>query len=218
MSTAAQITANIANAQKSSGARTEEGQKASSQNATRTGLYTEGDFVLPYERKAYAELQADLQSELSPVGTLEQTLVNEIRRATWRLWRCGKIETNLASVFDGEPLSIQNRTSDPMESGCGETEKTQRSVDRARAQSHRLLKQSMAELRKLQTERHARAELCAEGERTAELGLADCRAIAKATILRAKLKIPAPKTQAAEVTPMPAPAEPTATPELQRAA
>ena len=46
---------------------------------------------------------------------------------------------------------------DPMEDDGGE--KVQRSVDRARAQSHTIIRKSMAELRKLQTERATRREL-----------------------------------------------------------
>ncbi|HZL57289.1 MAG TPA: SEC-C metal-binding domain-containing protein, partial [Bryobacteraceae bacterium] len=55
-------------------------------------------------------------------------------------------------------------------------EKQQKSVDRARAQSHNILRKSMAELRKLQTERQIRLQL----EIDEPSGLADTRQILNA--------------------------------------
>ena len=149
MATAAQIAANQRNAQASTGPRTEEGKSASSSNGITLGLFTRRDFIRPAEESDYAKLQSDLERELAPVGVLENTLVEEIRRATWRLRRCGEVEANLLLRLNDNPIYIN----DPMEAFDRNAHRIQNSVDRARSQAHRLLHKSTAELRKLQTER-----------------------------------------------------------------
>jgi type II secretory pathway component PulM len=179
MSTPAQISANIANAKLSSGPRTDTGKATSAKNGITLGLFTSGDFVRPSEREAYASLQAQLNLELAPVGVLETTLVEEIRRATWKLRRCGEVEANLAPSAD-DATSVDETTPDPLASDDARAEKIQRSVDRARAQAHRLLHKCTAELRRLQTDRHYAQELFFEGADTSDIGIADWRAITKA--------------------------------------
>jgi len=143
----AQINANIANAQLSSGPRSEIGKATSSKNSVVFGLYS-GDFVRPGEEPIHEALKAALQQELNPRGVLEATLVDEIQRATWRLRRCGEVETNLVlRLKDGDVYIL-----DPMEGSSRSAEDIQRSVDRARSQAHRLLHKCTAELRKLQTD------------------------------------------------------------------
>ena len=149
MATAAQIAANQRNAQSSTGPRTEAGKATSSLNGITLGLFTRRDFIRPNEESDYAKLQADLERELAPVGTLENTLVEEIRRATWRLRRCGQVEAGMFLRLNDNPIYIM----DPMETPERNVHKIQNSVDRARSQAHRLLHKSTAELRKLQAER-----------------------------------------------------------------
>ena len=176
MSTPAQIAANTANAQSSTGPRSETGKATSSKNGTKQGLFTTNDFVRPADQPAYDELNAELQSDLAPVGILERNLVDEIRGAMWRLRRCGEVEANLAvTLDDGSPDQL-----DPMETDNPRAEKIQRSVDRARAQAHRLLHKCTAELRKLQTDRHYAQEFFLDGADISDIGIADWRAITKA--------------------------------------
>jgi hypothetical protein len=127
------------------GPRTEAGLAASSQNAVKTALFVSGDFVRPFEEEEYAEMSERLLGELSPRGEIEHTLFEEIRSASWRLRRCRKVEANLVLALNSGPVIL-----DPMEATMNpRAEKVQNSVDRARAQANRLLKQSMSELRKL---------------------------------------------------------------------
>jgi len=148
MATAAQIAANKANAQSSTGPRTETGKAASSKNSVVFGLYS-GDFIRPDEQAAHAALHQALLQDLAPVGVLEEALVDEIRRAMWRLRRCGEVESHFVlRLGDGE-----NYILDPMEALNSPSERIQKSVDRARSQAHRLLHKCTAELRRLQTER-----------------------------------------------------------------
>jgi hypothetical protein len=174
MSTAAQIAANIANAQASTGPRTTEGKARSSKNSITLGLFS-GDFIRPGEEGAYAAFDVALFRDLAPVGLLEEILVEEIHRAMWRLRRCGEVEAHLVVGLDAGTDYIF----DPMETANPGAEKVQRSVDRSRSQAHRLLHKSTAELRKIQTERQYRNETFdADTDRSA-LGLADCQSIAK---------------------------------------
>jgi hypothetical protein len=182
MSTEAQIAANIANAESSTGPRTEAGKAKSAQNGLTNGLFAAADFIRPGEENDHNELSAALRTELAPAGILEQNLVDEIRRAMWRLRRCGQVEANLVVGLDDGSGYIF----DPMESENPYVDKAQKSVDRARAQAHRLLHKCTAELRKLQTDRQCAQELLSEGIGNTPTGIADPRPIAKARIQRQK--------------------------------
>jgi hypothetical protein len=144
----AQIAANIANAQASTGPRSEAGRATSSRNSTKHGLFATNDYIRPDEEPFYAELNEKLRQDLAPASTLEHNLVDEIRRAMWRLRRCGQVEEGFLGTTPIED-PMQNNTTAPL----------QNSVDRARAHSHRLLHKCTAELRKLQTERQFRNDL-----------------------------------------------------------
>ena len=122
------------------GPRTEAGKAKSSRNAIRTGLYAARDFVRPEEEEEYAQTLIKLMDELTPENTVEQTFATEIMGATWRLRRCRLVEENFSFLddLDFDPM-IDERT-----------EKQQKSVDRARAQSHLIFRRSLDELRKLQ--------------------------------------------------------------------
>jgi hypothetical protein len=165
MSTIAQLTANVINAQSSTGPRTEAGLSASSKNATSNGLYATHDFIRPGEDPLYEELNAALFHDLAPAGVLECNLVDEIRRAMWRLRRCGLVEESFSALGDTAD------TSDPMQ--VESQARLQISVDRARSQAHRLLHKCTAELRKLQTERVYRNEAFDEGTDLSTFGICD---------------------------------------------
>jgi hypothetical protein len=150
MSSAAQIAANIANAQASTGPRTETGKSKSAKNAVTFGLFS-GDFIRPGEEEGYKALQAGLVHQFAPGSLLEDILVEEIHRATWRLRRCGEVESHLVIRLDDRESYIF----DPMETSEESAIRIQKSVDRARAQAHRILHKCTAELRKLQAERKA---------------------------------------------------------------
>jgi hypothetical protein len=137
------------NAITTTGPRTEHGKATSARNAIRTGLYTARDFIRPEEEEEYGQTLLQLMDELAPEGVLEQTFANEIMGANWRLRRCRLVEESFATV-DGLDC-------DPMVDA--KTEKAQKSVDLARAQSHLILRRSLVELRKLQTAHGIPAQL-----------------------------------------------------------
>ena len=133
----------------STGPKTEAGKFKSSRNAIRTGLYAARDFVRPDEEEEYAQTLIKLMDELTPENSVEQTFATEIMGATWRLRRCRLVEEAFGLIED---LNV-----DPMIDE--RTEKQQKSVDRARAQSHLILRRSLDELRKLQKGRTIREQI-----------------------------------------------------------
>jgi hypothetical protein len=152
MATAAQLTANQTNAQASTGPCTESGKDQSSRNATTDGLFTARDFVRPDEREEYTAHCAAMRDELNPAGPLEETFAEAIIGAAWRLRRCAAIEARMAAAANDAGAL------DPMEADEA-TRRLQLSVDRARAQAHNLLRRSLAELRRLQTQRQIRTAI-----------------------------------------------------------
>jgi hypothetical protein len=171
MSTDAQIAANRNNAQASRGPVTAAGKSRISRNALTHGLYSGCDFVRPDERDLYSEFCAGFQTDLAPEGAIEQTLSAEIVHAAWRLRRCSIVEAGMMPVGADENSADQL---DPL------LDKTQQSVDRARAHAHRLFHRAMSELRRLQTERQFRIEFLPADFDTTILGLASYKDIAPA--------------------------------------
>jgi hypothetical protein len=180
MATIAQIDANRLNAQSSTGPVTEAGKAASSLNALTLGLYTRTDYVEPHERGLYKEFCETMYAELSPESLLEQSLAAEITGATWRLRRCAAAEGNLADYAAQDPMLDDA------------TEKTRRSIERARSTAHGLLHRSINQLRRLQTERACRFVLDAVGD---DAGLIDYTRATRALIDRERSKQEALKTQ-----------------------
>jgi len=91
------LAANRANAQKSTGPRTEEGKTASRKNALRHGL-TAKTVVLDVEDPAeYQAFRSQVIQAFVPAPGVEQLLTEQLADALWRLKRAQRIET---SAFD----------------------------------------------------------------------------------------------------------------------
>jgi len=192
----AQLAANKANAAFSTGPRTEPGKSRSSRNALSFGLFTLNDFVRENEAEDYTKICTSLWTELTPEGAVEEILTTELMSATWRLRRCRMVEEDLAEITILDPLQ-----KDPMQNP--ETEKQQKSVDRARAQSHSIFHRCLAALRKVQTERGIRCQAFPESGPPEGLGLMDFLQVSK-------VKPFDQTTQTSSASPQPAPAEPDA--------
>jgi hypothetical protein len=86
---------NRANAQHSTGPKTEAGKKQSSLNALRHGL-TGQIVVMPTEDlQAYQSHLKSFTDELNPSGAIEAHLVQALADTSWRLNRVAALETNL---------------------------------------------------------------------------------------------------------------------------
>ena len=92
MATAAQLAANQANAQKSTGPRTEAGKAASSMNALKHGLCAERLLIDQEDREAWEALRADYLARLAPEGAAEARLAERIAQLAWRRERGATME------------------------------------------------------------------------------------------------------------------------------
>jgi len=96
----AKLAANRANAEKSTGPKSDEGKARSSRNSFKHGLYSK-QLVLPGEDPAALDaLKADLRSEHQPANETEEILVNELAEQYWRLRRARRLEAELLSSDD----------------------------------------------------------------------------------------------------------------------
>ena len=99
MASPAQITANRANSQRSTGPRTEVGKQASRGNAMRHGL-TGAQIVIPGENPDhYEELRQGMHDSHRPANEPERVLVDQIAANAWRLLRAQRIETAVLAKF-----------------------------------------------------------------------------------------------------------------------
>ena len=90
-----QKAANQANALHSTGPKTQEGKAVVRLNALRHGLLAR-DVVLPGEdADAFEDLWNQVRANFSPVGPIEELLVDRIVNAMWRLQRLARAETAL---------------------------------------------------------------------------------------------------------------------------
>ena len=159
MASNAQINANRANAQLSTGPRSEEGRAKSSLNAVKTGLtgrtvLLPSDDIAEYERHltAYAE-------EFAPVDLLETNLVQSIADTDWRLRRIPALESALfakgriefAELFNEQDLAARPHLIDAHTFIT--YEKQIRNLQLQEARLVRRREKEIAELRRLQAER-----------------------------------------------------------------
>lgn len=118
MSTPNRIEINRANAQHSTGPKTEAGKQKSSLNALRHGL-TGQIVVMPTEDlEAYQSHLESFTDEYDPKGATEANLVQALADTSWRLNRVAALESNLltlgmthASPLTGAPQPIQDAMS-----------------------------------------------------------------------------------------------------------
>jgi hypothetical protein len=102
MATPAQITANRANAQKSTGPRSVEGKSASRFNALKHGIDAES-IVIPGEDPAeYDALLAHYLHEYHPQSASESFHVDTMLRADWHKRRLQKVEADLYHIVLAE--------------------------------------------------------------------------------------------------------------------
>ena len=144
MASATQITANQANAEHSTGPRTDEGKARVSQNALRHGLTARHLVIRDDEREEYADLLNSLSSELDPQGAVETVAFHELLHAAWSLHRFRRIE---AEASRG---SVEDFT-DPA------TTTVLDRLTRYQSRAQRAWQKALHELRVLQTNRALRA-------------------------------------------------------------
>ena len=107
MMTQAKLDANRANAQKSTGPKSEEGKIRSSRNSFKHGLYSKQLVVGAEEAAELDTLKAKLRAEHQPINETEEILVNELAEQFWRLRRARTYE---ASLLDSGEIVIPHLT------------------------------------------------------------------------------------------------------------
>ena len=92
MSTQRQIDANRLNALQSTGPRTAQGKAVSSQNALKSGLDADSQFVIGESREEFAALQDEYFGRFLPRSPDERFLVDTLIRSEWLLRRLFRVE------------------------------------------------------------------------------------------------------------------------------
>src|SRR5713101_336768 len=155
------IARNRANAQHSTGPKTEAGKQRSSLNALRHGL-TGHTIVLPTEdMAAYQRFTKRFFDDLKPKGVIEEQLVQTIADTSWRLNRIPALENNLLSLGFAEHSDRINTEHPEAHAALAIAEALReqtRAFSALSLHGQRLSRQferTLIQLRELQTERRA---------------------------------------------------------------
>uniref|UniRef100_Q029H2 Uncharacterized protein n=1 Tax=Solibacter usitatus (strain Ellin6076) TaxID=234267 RepID=Q029H2_SOLUE len=98
MATPAQVTANRANAQLSTGPRSVEGKAAASRNSLKLGL-TAQSLIIPGEDPAeFDRFTTSHEEKFQPVGPVEEELLEIVIRSAWMKRRYARIEADYLSA------------------------------------------------------------------------------------------------------------------------
>src|SRR5215472_9082299 len=157
----ARLTANRANAQRSTGPKTPEGKRRSSLNATRSRLHGQIDCLPAEDLAVYHKLLDEVIAEHKPVGPTERFHATSAAQSMWRLQRAAAIEQGIfASGFRAHVDSI-NAGHPEVDSALATSETF---IEQARALAllttyegriRRALEKDLAALRELQSARKA---------------------------------------------------------------
>ena len=168
-----QLAANRANAQHSTGPKSEQGKATASLNAVKTAL-TGRTVLLPTEDAAeYERHIRAYEKEFQPVGQSEADLVQSIANTTWRLRRIPALEAAIFARGHIEFAESFNQYDHSLRPSMIELEtflkyeKQLRNLQLQQARLARRREKETAELRKMQQERKAKQanELEAAGKR-----------------------------------------------------
>jgi hypothetical protein len=135
----AKLAANRANAQKSTGPKSERGKTRSSRNSFKHGLYSKQLVTSQEEAAALDALKADLRAEHQPVNETEEILVNEMAEQFWRLRRARGME---ARLLDSDSVVITHLAA----------------LQRMMSSAERGFHKALTTLRQLQKDRSSRSE------------------------------------------------------------
>jgi hypothetical protein len=92
------LLANRANAQRSTGPRTDAGKAVSSRNATKHGLLARPTLLSDENASELDDFRDDLLTRLASRGVAEELLADDVVGLVWRLRRAGRVEAALFAV------------------------------------------------------------------------------------------------------------------------
>ncbi len=162
MPTPAQYAANRLNAQKSQGPTTPQGRARSSMNALRHGL-TARVVVLPSEdMAAYNAFSKEIVDSLDPQTPVERQFAQTVADNQWRINRIRSIEDGMLGMGHFEPAGDFDCPSPEIHSAMTaarafrDDSKSFVNLSIYEQRLHRSMKESLRQLRELQTERRDR--------------------------------------------------------------
>jgi hypothetical protein len=165
MASQAQIDANRRNAQKSTGPRTPEGKERTSRNGLLHGLTAEKHFLPDEDPADFEALRARFRADWQPLTGIEESLVERMASAHWRLRRFAGMEAGIFNLsFETNPMPErynQQGRSDPrtwaFNISCTWGDKF---LKLARYESHlqREVSRCLRELQKIRADRRAEKE------------------------------------------------------------
>jgi hypothetical protein len=104
MASIAQVLANVANAQFSTGPKSEEGKQKSSFNACKHGLNSRRAVIPGEDPVEFARCRQGVYATFQPQGELEEMLAEELVSIQWRLRR---IETFESDIFSADKPDLR---------------------------------------------------------------------------------------------------------------
>jgi hypothetical protein len=185
MASTYQSAANAANAQKSTGPRTQTGKHRTRLNAYRHGLTGQIQLLTADEHEAFEKHCSGIRESLDSVGALELELAQSIAEDHWRLKRASTLETGIFSLgqLGGLGALVTNDRDDPAQLPIDEA-LSQARIWLAKSENfqllalyvqhaqriHRAIEKNMAEFRTLRAERiAARKQAIEEAQLLAQL-------------------------------------------------
>ncbi len=105
MASPAQLAANTANSQKSTGPRTEPGKQRTRLNAYRHGITGQICIFTTEDQRAFESHCTGIREALEPVGALELDLAQAIAEGRWRLKRASALESSIYALGQSQPVS-----------------------------------------------------------------------------------------------------------------
>jgi hypothetical protein len=169
----AQLAANRANAQHSTGATTVAGKAKSSMNALKHGLSGKTVLLPTDDADEYNHILHAYVNSYQPATEEELNLIQSIVDSTWRLQRCRILETGILvkgeMEFSGkyEDQSPARRAQLIQVDAYLKYEKSIRNLQIQETRLHRRLEKDQAELMRLQNIRKREEQLAAEAAQTA---------------------------------------------------
>lgn len=142
------IDANRANAQNSTGPKTEAGKATSSRNATRHGFSSTAPMVTEEQLPEFLELQEELARDFRPVGITEMHLFKEMLNAIWNLHRIKLNRRRILLSTNHEQGATEDATIIAM----------YERLDRYQTRNERTYYRALNQLREIQTERALREQ------------------------------------------------------------
>jgi hypothetical protein len=152
MPTLRQIEANRLNAQKSTGPRTPQGKAVSSQNALKSGLDAESQFVTGEDRADFAQLQDEYIARFQPLTPEERFQVDTLLRSEWILRRLFRAE---AQLWEYHAIRADRSEGVPLGEALVAGNEVFRRLQRRITLAERSYKDAFAELERLQRTRRS---------------------------------------------------------------